>query len=150
MQSIVKMFLIIINVCAAVGCADVSRQILQGEGNGLDPSHPPQQVQDLAGIWEYADKTGSNTITLDEEGNGPYEWEGGWFETQELKDGVWKGQWMQAGNDREGRFELKWLDDSSIAQGRWWYTRIGQDHNPLDPGSTFTMQRISPFLTGGK
>ena len=149
-KSIVKMFLIIINVFVAVGCADLSLQIPQGEENGPDLSHPPQQLQDLAGIWEYADKTGSNTITLNEEGKGHYEWEDGWFETQELTNGVWKGKWMQAGNDREGGFELKWVDNSPVAQGRWWYTRIGQDHNPLEPGGTFTMQRISSFLAGGK
>ncbi len=114
-KSIVKMFLIIINVFVAVGCADLSHQIPQGGENGLD--HPPRQLQDLAGIWEYADKTGSNTITLNEQGKGHYEWEDGWFETHELKDGVWKGKWMQAGNDREGGFELKWLDDSAGSPG---------------------------------
>lgn len=149
-KSIGQMILIGISVITVVACADFSRQIPQGEESTQKSSHPPRQLQDLAGIWEYADETGSNTITLNEEGKGHYEWEGGWFETHELKDGVWKGIWLQAGNDREGGFELKWLDDSPVARGRWWYTRIGQDQSPLEPGGTFTMQRISSFLTGGK
>ena len=149
-KSIVKMVLIVINVVGTLGCAGFSPQTPQGDENSLKPSHPPRQLQDLAGLWEYADQSGSNTITLNEEGNGHYEWEGGWFETHELKEGVWKGIWVQTGNDREGGFELKWLADSPVAQGRWWYTRIGQDHSPLEPGGTFTMQQISSFLTGGK
>ncbi|GJL59268.1 MAG: hypothetical protein NPIRA03_21250 [Nitrospirales bacterium] len=149
-KSIVKLFLIVINVFAVGGCADLSHQTFHEEVKGLDHSHPPRQLQDLAGVWEYADNTGSKTITVNEEGKGHYDWEDGWLETLELKDGVWKGKWIQAGNDREGGFELKWLDDSPVAHGRWWYTRIGQDHNPLEPGGTFTMQRTSSFLTGGK
>lgn len=149
-KSIVKMILIVISVVAAVGCADLSPQIPQGEESVQESSYRPRQLQDLAGTWEYEDKTGANIIMLNEEGKGPYEWEGGWFETQELKEGVWKGIWLQAGNDREGGFELQWSDDSPVARGRWWYTRIGKDHNPLEPGGTFTMQRMSSFLTGGK
>ncbi|WP_447963380.1 hypothetical protein [Nitrospira sp. Ecomares 2.1] len=150
-KSIVKMIMVVINIVGVLGCAGLSHQTPQDEVRSrLEPFHPPRQLQELAGIWAYADDTGSNTITLNEAGKGHYDWEDGWFETHELKDGVWKGKWMQAGNDREGGFELKWLDDSPVARGRWWYTRIGQDHNPLEPGGTFTMQRISSFLTGGE
>ena len=34
-----------------------------------------------------------------------YDWEDGWFEILDLKDGVWNGIWRQAGNDREGGFK---------------------------------------------
>lgn len=149
-NSLVKMILVVINVLGALGCAGLSHQTPQSEVSSLNPSYPPRHLQELAGIWEYADETGSNTITLNEEGKGHYEWEGGWFETHELKDGVWRGIWLQIGNDREGGFELKWVDHSPVARGNWWYTRIGEDHDPLDPGGTFTMQRISSSLTGKK
>ncbi|HBP87328.1 MAG TPA: hypothetical protein DD706_06485, partial [Nitrospiraceae bacterium] len=101
-KSIVQLILIGISVLTVVACADLSRQIPQGEESTRKPSHRPQQLQDLAGIWVYEDETGSNTIMLNEEGDGPYEWEGGWFETHELQEGVWKGRGLQTGNDREG------------------------------------------------
>lgn len=149
-KSIVKLILIVFSVISASGCVNLSPQIPHGEEKAQETASRPRHVQDLAGTWEYEDETGINTITLDEEGKGSYEWEGGWFETHELKEGVWKGRWLQTGNDREGGFELKWLDDSPVAQGRWWYTRIGQDHNPLKPGGTFTMERIPSLLTRGE
>jgi len=149
-KSIVQILLIGINIIGVAGCADLSHQIPQGEESPPESSYRPRQLQDLAGTWEYEDKTGSNIITLNKEGKGPYDWEDGWFETQELEEGVWKGTWFQSGNDREGGFELKWSDDSPVARGRWWYTRIGKDHNPLEPGGTFTMKRPPSLLTGGK
>jgi hypothetical protein len=30
-----------------------------------------------------------------------------------------------------------------VAQGEWWYTRIGKDHDPLQPGGTIRMARPS-------
>ena len=149
-KSIVQIILVVMSVVGLSGCAELPHPVSQGEKSIRELSTLPQHIHELAGVWEYEDQTGTYSITLNEEGKGPYDWKGGWFETHELKEGVWKGMWFQAGNDREGGFELKWSDDSPVAQGRWWYTRIGQDHNPLEPGGTFTMQRKSSFLTGGK
>lgn len=149
-KSIIQMILVGMSIVSMVGCADLSHRIPQGEESTRDLSNWPRHLSDLAGTWEYGDKTGSYTITLNEKGKGPYNWEDGWFETLELKEGVWKGIWLQAGNDREGGFELQWSDDSPVARGSWWYTRIGKDSSPLEPGGTFTMKRTSTLLTGGK
>jgi len=96
---------------------------------------------DLAGIWEYQEGTIIYALPLDEHGDGTYEWKNGQFHTTSLSDGVWKGTWTQEENDREGGFELHLSDDIQSAKGRWWYTRIGKDHEPLDPGGSFTVRR---------
>ena len=44
----------------------------------------------LAGEWEYVDGA-VVLLTLDEQGNGNYEWEGGRFETQTLVGQTWHG-----------------------------------------------------------
>jgi hypothetical protein len=103
----------------------------------------PQQFEDLAGTWEYKDAAGQGFITLNAEGQGEYAWEEGRFETLSLENGTWTGIWIQEGNDREGGFQLTFSDDASFAQGKWWYTRIEEDHDPLQPGGTFKMTRSS-------
>lgn len=148
--SIVQMILIVISVVGVGGCAELSHLMPQGEESIRELSAMPRHLQDLAGVWEYEDKSGSYTVMLDKEGKGTYEWESGRFETHELNEGVWTGKWLQTGNDREGGFELQWSDNAAVAKGRWWYTRIGEDHNPLEPGGTFTMKRISSLVTSGK
>jgi hypothetical protein len=80
---------------------------------------------------------------LNAEGKGAYEWEEGRFETLSLENRTWTGVWIQEGNDREGEFKLTFSDDSSVAEGKWWYTRIGNDKNPIQPGGTFRMSRSS-------
>lgn len=82
-------------------------------------------------------------ITLNVEGKGDYQWEEGWFETPSLENRRWIGVWIQEGNDREGGFELTFSDDSSVAEGNWWYPRIGNDKDPLQPSGTFRMTRSS-------
>jgi hypothetical protein len=149
-KSIVQMILVVMSIVGVTGCAELPHPIPQGEKSVRGHSTMPRHIQDLAGVWEYEDKTGSYLIRLNEEGKGPYDWEDGWFETHELKEGVWKGTWLQAGNDREGGFELQWSGNSPVAKGRWWYTRIGKERNPLEPGGTFIMTRTSSFFTGGK
>jgi hypothetical protein len=148
--SIVQMILMVISVAGVGGCAEFSHPMSQGEKSIRELSAMPRHLQDLAGVWEYEDKSGSYTVVLDQEGNGTYEWENGWLETHELNEGVWTGKWFQTGNDREGGFELQWSDNAAMAKGRWWYTRIGQDQNPLEPGGTFTMKRISSLVSGRK
>ena len=126
-----------------IGCAEITPPTSQEIHSRSIPYSFPQQIEDLAGSWEYKDAAGEGIITLDAEGKGVYEWEDGWFETVSMENGMWTGIWIQKGNDREGGFELKFSDDVSVAQGRWWYTRIGNDHDPLQPGGTFRMTRSS-------
>jgi hypothetical protein len=149
-KSIVRIILVVMSVVGVAGCAERSHRLPQGEKSIRELSDPLRHIHDLAGVWEYEDKSGSYLIRLNEKGKGPYDWEDGWFETHEFKDGVWKGTWFQAGNDREGEFELKFPGDSSVALGQWWYTRIGKDRDPLESGGTFTMKRMPYPLIGGR
>jgi len=126
-----------------VGCAEMTSPISQEIHARSMTFSQPQHIEDLAGSWEYKDKTGSYPITLNTQGTGPYEWEEGWFETHSLENRTWTGAWVQMGNDREGGFELTFSDDPLVAQGEWWYTRIEKDHDPLQPGGTFKMSRSS-------
>lgn len=80
-------------------------------------------------------------LLLDGQGNGSYDWQQGHFETVVLTQGQWKGTWVQVGNDREGGFEARLADNGLSARGRWWYTRVGHDTDPLEPGGEFTLQR---------
>jgi hypothetical protein len=148
-KSIVQMILVVMSVVGMAGCAGVSDRIFHGEKGIQERSTMPRHLHDLAGAWEYEDKTWSSLIRLNEEGKGSYDWEDGWFKTHELKEGVWTGKWFQAGNDREGGFKLKWAGDLPVARGRWWYTRIGLDSSHIEPGGTFTMKRASSLSTTG-
>ena len=94
----------------------------------------------LAGEWEYEDGA-VVTLTLDEQGNGTYPWKEGRFETTALSDHTWHGMWHQKENDREGGFAVKFSPDFSDGEGRWWYTRIGEDHSPTQEGGTFHLSR---------
>jgi len=104
------------------------------------------KLQELAGGWEYEEGTVSYQLTLDQEGKGKYGWKKGRFETTSLSNGVWKGTWHQEENDREGEFELQLHPDLQSATGSWWYTRIGKDQDPLEPGGSFTLRRLTPEL----
>ena len=103
----------------------------------------PQAVSDLEGSWTYKDTAGEGTILINNKGFGRYDWKDGRFVTESLRKGVWKGRWIQNENDREGGFELTFSESANLAEGRWWYTRIGKDHDPFDPGGTFSMSRVS-------
>ena len=133
-------------VCAFIGlmgCAEVSPPVSQETQSRSTTFSIPQQIKDLAGPWEYKDDAGKGTINLNELGKGEYDWEEGRFETVSLKEGQWIGIWVQEGNDREGGFELKFSKDSPVAQGKWWYTRIENNHEPLQSGGSFWMARRS-------
>lgn len=106
----------------------------------------PQTVEELAGAWEYVDSNGTFHLVLNEEGGGSYNWKDGRFETTELKDGVWKGKWYQAENDREGEFRLIFSVDTPVAEGKWWYTRIGDDVHPLEPGGPFILKQLPEVM----
>ena len=140
---IVQLILVVVGMVSIVGCAEFSHRITQEQRNLQKNSVMPKNITELSGLWEYGDHTGSYSIMLNAEGKGPYEWEEGRFETISLKEGLWRGIWIQEGNDREGEFELTFSENADVAEGKWWYTRIGKDHDPLQPGGTFKMSRPS-------
>ncbi len=125
------------------GCAEISRQEPGQTAFGSQPVSFPKQIQDLSGNWEYQDQAGEGDITLNADGVGKYDWKDGRFVTESFEEGVWKGKWIQKENDREGGFELRFSTDPHLATGKWWYTRIGEDQDPLEPGGEFSMKRIS-------
>ncbi|MDH5427345.1 MAG: hypothetical protein OEZ57_04250 [Nitrospirota bacterium] len=125
------------------GCANMTSPETSDIHSRSIPVSLPERIEDLAGAWKYKDAAGEGIILLNTEGNGAYEWEGGRFETLSLENGTWTGVWIQEGNDREGGFTLTFSDSSSVAEGEWWYTRIGKDADPLQPGGTFRMSRSS-------
>ena len=135
--------LIVLSLFMLVGCAKVTPPVSEEIHSPPATFALPQRIEDLAGAWEYKDTAGEGVITLDAEGRGAYEWEDGRFQTLSLEDRTWTGVWIQEGNDREGGFKLTFSDDGSVAHGNWWYTRIGEDHDPLEPGGTFSMSRSS-------
>ncbi len=112
----------------------------------LTPAAPTQEEprKILAGVWEYRDVAVAYQLALDENGNGDYAWKNGSFLTTSLRNGFWRGKWSQVDNDREGEFEVKLSDDYLEGEGRWWYTRIGSDTAPLEPGGTFYLTRDTP------
>ncbi len=131
-----------------VGCAERTQSISQEINPKPLMFSFPQQVADLEGPWQYQDAEGEGTMTLDAKGNGSYDWEDGRFQTLSLENGMWTGVWIQEGNDREGGFKLIFSHNKREAQGKWWYTRIGKDQEPLQPGGTFKMVRSSSFQLG--
>jgi len=124
-----------------VGCLRVATPH-SGERN-VEKSTPAYWDPDWspAGTWEYQEGDVVYELLLDRNGNGNYEWQQGQLETTYLSGGQWKGKWIQFGNDREGRFEARLSSDGMSAQGKWWYTRIGEDGNPLEPGGEFVLKR---------
>lgn len=136
-------FIVLLIVCsfAVWGCPTVP--IKKPESLPPPPEKPLSEVkiQDLAGEWKYEEGKIIYPLSLDQEGKGTYEWEGGRFETTSLSNGIWEGTWHQEGNDREGGFELQLQPDLQSAVGTWWYTRIGTDRDPLEPGGSFRLRR---------
>jgi hypothetical protein len=127
-------------VCALLSAACAHQAVSMG-------SQPPSMVAQagdrhlLAGEWEYIDSTGAVVpLTLDEQGNGHYEWKEGRFETRRLIGRRWSGMWFQQENDREGGFLVEFSPDFSEGEGRWWYSRIGTDKAPLQKGGTFHLR----------
>jgi hypothetical protein len=103
------------------------------------------QKADLSGNWEIQEEERSYVATLDGDGTGTYTWQNGQITTTSFADGRWQGTWQQPGNDREGGFEVLLSADRSHAEGKWWYTRVGQQIIPPgDWGGDFTWKRLSP------
>jgi len=71
--------------------------------DGLPPSMACQagDCHVLAGEWEYVDGAAVR-LTLDQQGNGHYDWKDRRFETHSLIGHTWQGMWFQKENDREG------------------------------------------------
>jgi len=102
----------------------------------------------LSGEWEVMEIEENRTYraTLDENGNGPYTWQGGHYTTTKFEDRRWQGTWTQTGNDREGGFELILSEDGTEAKGIWWYTRVGKRQNipPRQHGGSYLWKRVNP------
>jgi hypothetical protein len=125
------------------GCA--KRIEIEQKGVFLDQpiSHASDPREILSGMWEYHEGEVMYEVFLDRQGNGTYDWQQGRFETTSLQGKMWKGLWIQAGNDREGGFEAQLEEGGMAAHGRWWYTRIGNDYDPLEPGGQFILMRTA-------
>ena len=103
-------------------------------------------IPDLSGEWEIHEEERSYTTTLDRNGDGPYTWQDGRIQTTAFSDRRWQGTWSQPGNDRDGGFEVLLSEDGTSAEGRWWYTRVGQTViPPREWGGEFKwMRRTQP------
>ncbi|MEQ1626194.1 MAG: hypothetical protein ABL965_02285 [Nitrospira sp.] len=99
----------------------------------------------LAGEWDYEEQA-VVLLTLDESGNGTYGWKKGQLRTVALSGLHWEGTWLQEENDREGNFVVELSPDLSEGDGRWWYTRIGDDRAPTAKGGTFHLSRKTSGL----
>ena len=103
------------------------------------------QTVDLSGNWEIQEEERSYMATLTADGNGTYTWQNGKITTTSFADARWQGTWQQPGNDREGGFEVLLSADRTHAEGKWWYTRVGQQIIPPGEwGGDFTWKRLSP------
>jgi len=94
----------------------------------------------LAGEWEYVDGLAIR-LTLDEQGNGHYDWKDGRFETHSLIGHTWQGMWFQKENDREGGFTVEFSPDFSEGEGRWLVSRIGTNQTPAQKEGTFHLSK---------
>ena len=116
----------------------------RGVSGDSPPASITSQASDrhvLAGEWEYIDGSGiAVLLTLDEQGNGYYNWRDGRFETHTLIDHTWNGMWFQEENDRDGGFTVEFTPDFSEGEGQWWYSRIGTDSAPTQKGGTFHLK----------
>jgi ketosteroid isomerase-like protein len=105
-------------------------------------SHAAASI-DLSGEWEVQEEDKTYHAVLDASGNGSYTWQGGTVVTTRIAEGYWEGTWHQTGNDREGAFEVRLSEDGMTAQGRWWYTRVGNRPNipPRQWGGAYRWKR---------
>lgn len=129
---------------ATVGCAkDPGRHVQESQTSVAPPATAAAPYPSLAGTWAYNESGKTILITLNEYGNGTYEWKDGQFMTVMYANGVWRGSWSQRENDRDGEFEVIFSQDRPMGEGRWWYTRIGGDTAPTQPGGVFHIVRQS-------
>ena len=136
-------------VCALLATACAKPVVhLAVPTDSLPPSmaSQPGNSHVLAGEWEYEDGAVAR-LTLDEQGNGHYDWNDGRLGTHTLIGHTWHGMWFQKANDRDGGFTVELSPDFSEGQGRWWYSRIGADHAPTQKGGTFHLGKKAAFIT---
>jgi hypothetical protein len=127
-----------------IGCAkDTGRHVQESQASVTPPAPAGTPYPSLAGTWAYEESGNTILITLNEYGNGTYAWKDGRFMTATYSNGVWKGSWSQRENDRDGEFEVILSQDRPKGEGRWWYTRIGSDTAPTQPGGVFHIARQS-------
>jgi hypothetical protein len=127
---------------AMIGCAkDTGRHVQESQASVAPPVTVGTPYPSLAGTWEYEEHGNTILITLNEYGNGTYDWKDGRFMTATYSNGIWKGSWSQRENDRDGEFEVILSQDRPVGEGRWWYTRIGSDMAPAHPGGVFQIVR---------
>jgi hypothetical protein len=135
--------------CALLAAACTKQAIHQAIPK--DPLPPSMGCQAgnchvLAGEWEYVDGAAVR-LTLDEQGNGHYNWKDGRFETHSLIGHTWQGMWFQKENDRDGGFAVEFSPDFSEGEGRWWVSRIGADHAAMQNGGTFHLSRKTASIS---
>jgi hypothetical protein len=138
-QNIMPLLLFAVAILGQGGCLTMTT--LEGNGTVPESDVSPKKnlISDLSGLWEYHEGEIVYDLLLDHYGNGGYDWKEGRFETLSLSHGQWEGKWFQIGNDREGKFEAQLSEDGLSARGKWWYTRIGKDSDPLTPGGQFEL-----------
>ena len=103
----------------------------------------------LVGDWDY-EELATVLLTLDETGHGTYGWKKGHLRTVAFSGLHWEGTWLQEENDREGNFVVELTPDFSEGDGRWWYTRIGDDRAPTAKGGTFHLSRRTSSLSASE
>ena len=111
--------------------------------SSMAPQSGDRQV--LAGEWDYVDGAVVR-LTLDEQGNGHYDWKDGRFETLTLIGHTWHGMWFQKENDRDGEFTVEFSTDFSEGEGRWWVSRIETDYAPTQKGGTFHLSKKTALI----
>jgi hypothetical protein len=97
----------------------------------------------LAGRWRYLEQGSSYLLSLDEQGNGSYAWKDGRFVSVCLDRQTWRGHWLQSENDREGGFEVQLNRQLTAGEGRWWYSRIGEQSKPNQTAGNFRIERMA-------
>jgi hypothetical protein len=125
----------------------LTEQTANAGAGGSDQDRPlPDTYSDLSGEWEIQEEDKIYRATLDASGNGTYAWQGGRIVTTKVTDRRWEGTWHQPGNDREGGFHILLSEGHALAQGVWWYTRVGDRANipPRQWGGSFTWRRLTP------
>ncbi len=124
----------------------LSSLALSQQAIAADAKPAPKWGLDLSGRWSISEDKKQYEAFLDVDGNGPYTQECGRLTTTEVVGRDWKGRWEQTGNDREGGFALKFSEDGQTAEGRWWYTRVGERRNipPGQHGGPYYFKRLPP------
>ena len=138
--------LILACVLLATGCAKPA--VLRDVPMDSVPPSMTSQSSDrhvLAGEWEYVDGAAVR-LTLDEQGNGHYDWKDGRFETHSLIDHTWQGMWFQKENDRDGGFTVEFSPDFSEGEGRWWVSRIGANQTAKQKEGTFHLSKKTALM----